>query len=190
MRHNQSTEGSKRAEFWTGCVLFLCTTEEKHVCSKLWLRSTVFKWDNKEKTMLSAKEHPSLSWRTIEFDTAYIAFSLEIRGPQNKLEPYLSSQEMDIRQQRKYKNMQQSTLSSIQVLLAFRHQRRGHKQCACLVLAQTSNYRTNRINMQTMCRQRQIHTDTEEEVWQTEEVCHFHKKYSRPEEGKWYKKKS
>lgn len=33
--------------------------------------------------MLSAKEHPSLSWRTIEFDTAYIAFSLGIRGPQN-----------------------------------------------------------------------------------------------------------
>lgn len=149
MRHNQSTEGLKRAEFWTGFVLFLYTTEDKCVCSKPWLRSTVFKWDNRVKTMLSAKEHPSLSWQTKQENLTLhiLRFPLKSVVPK-QIEPYLSSQGMEITAKEKV----QKLLSYIHtVLKAFRHQR--HEQYTCLVWTQTSNYWTYWIPMQSMCTQ-------------------------------------
>lgn len=78
MRHNQSTEGSKRAELWTGIVLFVYITEEDSVQNRDW-------------GPLSFKMGVKTIWWaprviTAESDTAYIAVS-----PWNPWSPNKSS---------------------------------------------------------------------------------------------------
>lgn len=183
MRHNQSTEGSKRAEFlnWV-CPVSLHSRGEECVCvcSKPWLGSTVFQWELKTIRWAPQVITNSKIWHCI-----YCVFPLISVVPQTNWAVFVITRDGNTATERerestkicdrvfgvtyalrsRHSDIEEDDITERNVLVWCRHKQAitGHTGAPCSRCVQKS------------------HKDTEEEVGHVAtEILSVLQKYSRP----------